>query len=72
MSLFYLDPETAGKTPGKEDRYSARFVELKPYEKIVQAINFRSDKSEFTDEMTMEVFLKEAEDDATKVTIVFI
>ncbi len=71
MSLFYLDPETAGKTPGNEDRYSARFVELKPYEKIIQAINFRSDKSEFTDEMTMEVFLKEAEEDATKVTIVF-
>ncbi|MFT3750231.1 MAG: SRPBCC domain-containing protein [Agriterribacter sp.] len=61
MSLFYNDDKAAGKTSGNEDRYSAIFIELKPCEKIVQAIHFQSDKSEFTDEMIMEVFLKKAE-----------
>lgn len=71
MSLFYLDSEEKGKTSGNEDRFSATFVELKPYEKIVQAINFKSDKNEFTEEMTMETFLEETESNSTKVTIVF-
>jgi len=71
MSLFYIDKETAGKTSGNEDRFSAKFVELKPYEKIVQTINFQSDKSEFTNEMTMEVSLETVENNLTKVTIVF-
>jgi len=71
MSLFYLDSETAGKTSGNEDRFSAKFVELKPYEKIVQTINFLSDKNEFADEMTMEVLLETVENNSTKVTINF-
>ncbi len=71
MSLFYIDSKTTGKTSENEDRYSAKFVELKPNEKIVQTINFQSDKNEFADKMTMEVFLEEAENNSTKVTIVF-
>lgn len=71
MSLFYLNNEIPGKTSGNEDRFSAKFVVLKPYEKVVQAINFTSDKNEFTEEMIMEVFLEEAGNNATKVTIVF-
>ncbi len=71
MSLYYLDDETAGKTSGNEDRFSVKFVELKPYEKIIQVIHFQSDKNEFTGEMTMEVFLEEYENGSTKVTIVF-
>lgn len=71
MSLFYLDSETEGKTSENEDRFSAKFVELKPDAKIVQTINFQSDKNELTDEMTMEVFLEEGENNSTKVTIVF-
>lgn len=71
MSLFYLDNQRAGKTLENEDRFSATFIELEPYEKIVQAINFKSDKSEFTEEMTMETFLEEAENNSTKVTVIF-
>ncbi len=71
MSLFYIDSVTKGKTLGNEDRFSAKFIELKPYEKIVQTINFQSDKNEFADEMKMEVFLEEIENNSTKVTIVF-
>jgi uncharacterized protein YndB with AHSA1/START domain len=71
MSLFYLDSETLGKKSGNEDRFSAKFVVLRPYEKIVQTINFQSDKNEFEDEMTMEVFLETVENNSTKLTIVF-
>lgn len=71
MSLFYIDNETAGKTSGNEDRFTAKFVELNPYDKIVQTINFQSDRNEFADEMTMEVFLETVERNSTKVTIVF-
>lgn len=71
MSLFYLDDGTRGKTSENEDRFSAKFVELKPYEKIVQTINFQSKENEFIDEMTMEVFLEKSENNSTKVTIVF-
>jgi uncharacterized protein YndB with AHSA1/START domain len=70
MSLYYIDTQTAGKTSGNEDRFSVKFVELIPYEKIVQLINFESDKKEFAVEMTMEVFLEDHEA-STKVTIVF-
>jgi uncharacterized protein YndB with AHSA1/START domain len=71
MSLFYLDSETAGKTTGNEDRFSAKFVELRPYEKIVQAVQFQSDKNEFINEMTMEVHLKAIDNNSTNVTIIF-
>ncbi|MFA7445573.1 MAG: SRPBCC domain-containing protein [Flavobacteriaceae bacterium] len=71
MSLFYIDNKRVGKTAKNEDRYSARFVELNPYEKIVQNIIFQSDKSKFTDEMIMEVFLEENGNNSTKVTIAF-
>lgn len=71
MSLFYIDNQTAGKTSGNEDRFSAKFVELKPYDKIVQTINFQSDRNEFADEMTTEVFLETVENNSTKVIIVF-
>lgn len=71
MSLFYIDNNTKGKTSENEDRYCATFAELKPYEKIVQTINFQSDKSEYMDEMVMEIFLEEVESISTKVTIIF-
>ncbi|MDR3610878.1 MAG: hypothetical protein P4L27_09970 [Ignavibacteriaceae bacterium] len=42
MSLFYplSDKESRGKTSEKEDKFTARFVELTPNKKIVQAIYF--------------------------------
>lgn len=71
MSLFYLDSETEGKASGNEDRFSAKFIELKLNEKIVQAINFQSGKKGLAEEMTMEVLLAETENNSTEVTIVF-
>ncbi len=72
MSLFYPDSEQElkGKTSGREDRFTAKFVELTPFSKIIQSINFHSDNRDFTGEMIMEVTL-DPKDSWTKVTITF-
>ena len=72
MSLYYPSSETTsrGKTAGREDRYTARFVELTPPRRIVEAITFESVDPAFKGVMTMEVTF-EAEDGGTTVTIVF-
>ncbi len=72
MSLFYPSSEGVyrGKTSKREDRFTARFVELKPPARIVQAISCDSDDPAFSGEMTMVVTLEER-DDGTEVTILF-
>ena len=72
MSLFYppSEKESRGKTSEKEDRFTARFVELTPYKRIVQAITFDSSDPAFAGEMIMEVTF-EAKDSGTRVTILF-
>jgi uncharacterized protein YndB with AHSA1/START domain len=72
MSLFYppSEKESRGKTSTKEDRFAARFVELKPSRKIVQAINFNSSNPDFQGEMIMEVSF-EPKNEGTEVTILF-
>jgi uncharacterized protein YndB with AHSA1/START domain len=72
MSLFYPASEEAsrGKTTEREDRYTARFVELVPPSRIVEAISFDSADPAFEGEMNMVVTLEEREG-GTEVTIVF-
>ena len=72
MSLFYppSEKEFRGKTSAREDRFTARFVELIPPKRIVQAITFDSDDPAFAGEMMMEVTF-EAKDNGTSVTFVF-
>jgi uncharacterized protein YndB with AHSA1/START domain len=72
MSLYYppSEKESRGKTSDKEDKYTARFLELKPYQKIVQAITFHSSNKEFEGEMIMEVTL-EPKDNGTRVNFLF-
>jgi uncharacterized protein YndB with AHSA1/START domain len=72
MSLFYPPSERKGqgKTSEREDRFTARFVELEPPSKIVQAIAFDSDDRAFSGEMLMSVTL-EARDIGTEVEILF-
>lgn len=72
MSLYYpaSEPTLRGKTSGREDRYTARFVELTPPRRIVEAIAFDSVDPAFAGEMLMEVAL-EPEDDGTSVVIIF-
>jgi uncharacterized protein YndB with AHSA1/START domain len=70
MSLFYPASERMfrGKTSEREDRFTARFVELDSSSKIVQAVTFHSDDPAFSGEMTMEVRF-EPENGATQVII---
>lgn len=72
MSLYYPSSETnmRGKTSEKEDRYTARFVELTPPRRIVEAITFDSGDPAFAGEMIMEVILED-EDGGTRVSILF-
>lgn len=72
MSLFYPDTENKlrGKTTGKEDRFTARFIDLSTNKKIVQAINFDTQNKEFAGERIMEVSLN-AIDNGTRVTFFF-
>jgi uncharacterized protein YndB with AHSA1/START domain len=72
MSLYYpSSEETArGKTKAREDRYTARFVELTPPSRIVEAITFDAVDPAFAGEMTMVITL-EAEDGGTTVSILF-
>lgn len=72
MSLFYPAANGAmrGKTSEREDRHTARFVELTPFRRIVEAITFDSANPAFSGEMIMEVTLK-PEHSGTKVIIIF-
>ena len=72
MSLYYPSSEktSRGKTSEREDRYTARFVELTPPRGIVEAITFDSVDPAFLGEMIMVVTL-EAEDGGTRVSILF-
>ena len=72
MSLYYPSSEqtSRGKTSEREDRYTARFVELTPPRRIVEAITFDSVDPAFSGEMIMVVTF-EAEDGGTTVSILF-
>lgn len=72
MSLYYPSSETIprGKTQDREDRYTARFVELTPPSKIVEAITFDTVDPAFKGEMIMEVLL-EAANGGTTVSLLF-
>jgi uncharacterized protein YndB with AHSA1/START domain len=72
MSLYYPASETTarGKSSVREDRYMARFVELTPPRRIVEAITFDSPDPAFAGEMRMEVTL-EAAGGGTTVSIAF-
>lgn len=72
MSLYYpaSEPEHRGKTAAREDRYTARFVELIPLTRIVEAITFDTTDPALAGEMTMTVTL-EQRDSGTEVTIQF-
>ena len=76
MSLYYPDSEKNstgkpyGKTADNEDKYTARFVELKPNKKIVLTINFDSADENNVGEMIMDITLT-PKGKGTTVTIVF-
>lgn len=72
MSLFYPASEQGarGKSAEREDRFTARFVELTRPARIVEAITFDSADPAFAGEMTMIVTFDER-DGGTEVTVAF-
>src|SRR6266568_4877577 len=72
MSLYYPSSEQTvrGKTREREDRYTARFVELTPARRIVEAITFDSVDPAFEGVMIIEVTF-EAEEGGTTVSLLF-
>ena len=72
MSLFHPSSEQVyrGKTWEREDRLTARFVELTPPTRIVEAITFDSEDPAFLGEVTMTVAFEDR-DGGTEVTILF-
>jgi uncharacterized protein YndB with AHSA1/START domain len=72
MSLYFApaDKTSRGKTAEREDRYNARFLEISPPRRLVEAITFDSPDPAFSGEMIMEIML-ETEGDGTTVTIEF-
>jgi uncharacterized protein YndB with AHSA1/START domain len=72
VSLTYQNPEDSqrGKTSGNTDTYHGRFVELVPYERIVEAIEFESQDPGFAGEMRMTVLLADA-DGGTEVSLLY-
>jgi uncharacterized protein YndB with AHSA1/START domain len=57
MILRYEDTTISGKSGGNEDIAEARFVELVPDQRTVQAVDFVSDDPRFQGTMTMSTLL---------------
>jgi len=71
MSLYYPATDPArGKSGDREDRFTARYVELAPPTKIVETITFDAADPALTNELTMTVTFQ-AKGDGTEVTIAF-
>jgi uncharacterized protein YndB with AHSA1/START domain len=70
MTLRYQDPEHApgGKTTEDTDTFQGRFVELVPYEKIVEVVEFKSQDAAFRAEMGLTARFVDA-DGGTEITI---
>lgn len=72
MSLYYPEEETqiSGKSAEREDRFTAKFLEIIPNQKIVQVTEFDSEDDSFKGEMKMTVYF-EPKGDETLVTMLF-
>lgn len=68
MKLTYL-AEGEGKTDGRNDVVSVRFLELLPDETIIEAVTFESEQPEFAGKMTLTTSLRPVTD-GVRVTFV--
>ena len=68
-SVKYLDDTQVGKTGEHTDTYHGRFMELKPYEKIVEELQFESAEESLKNRMTLTFLLEEIEE-GTKLTVI--
>ncbi len=70
MSLTYLVPEHSpgGKSSEDTDTFQGRFIELVPFEKIVEVIEFESQDPGYAGEMKITTSLRDA-GEGTEITI---
>jgi uncharacterized protein YndB with AHSA1/START domain len=70
MAFIYDNPApgVVGKTSEREDCFTGRFVELLPYERIVEEVEFQSNDPAFAGTMRVTTTLAEVAD-GTRVTI---
>jgi uncharacterized protein YndB with AHSA1/START domain len=70
MSLFYPPTERSfrGKTSDREDMFTARFMELTPPRRIVEAVNFHTTDPAFLGEMRIEATFEDVPG-GTEVTL---
>ena len=69
ISLTYLDDTQVGKTGEHTDTYHGRFTELKPYEKIVEELQFESEEEGLRNRMSLTFLLEEIKE-GTKLTVI--
>jgi uncharacterized protein YndB with AHSA1/START domain len=71
MSLTYKNPEDAhrGKTSADTDTVKGKFVELVPFERIVEVFEFESDEPRFAGEMRVTALFADA-DGGTEITMI--
>jgi uncharacterized protein YndB with AHSA1/START domain len=71
MSLTYQDPKHSpgGKTSEDTDTFQGRFVELVPYEKVVEVVRFESRDPRFAGEMKITTSFADT-DEGTEVTVI--
>jgi uncharacterized protein YndB with AHSA1/START domain len=70
MSLTYQDPQhlPGGKTSDDTDTFHGKFVELVPYERIVEVIEFESQDPRFAGEMRITTSFTDT-DEGTEITV---
>ena len=70
MSLTYTDPKSSAKGKTSEDtgKFQSKFIELVPYEKMVELIEFESFDPSFASEMTMTTSWTDVEE-GTRVAV---
>jgi uncharacterized protein YndB with AHSA1/START domain len=70
LVLTYADPTTArGKSSADSDVVEARYVDIEPNERVVQAVHFVSDDPAFAGTMTMTWAVREV-DGGTRVELI--
>lgn len=70
LVLTYADPaDSRGKSSADSDIVEARYVDIVPDDRVVQAVDFVSDDPAFAGTMTMTWAVRAVDDDRTRVDI---
>lgn len=68
ISLTYDDPDRVGKSSGRTDTYSGRFLRPVPDEQVVETMQFETDDPALREPMTLTTTLNET-DEGTEVVM---